>query len=655
VPPDAQAKLAKRLDKLYEFEREPITPDKLHSGRYFAGMYAGEHVAATEFVIGALFVQWGVGARDLVLGLLIGNALAVLSWVFICAPIAVRTRLTLYWYVRRVIGLGLTVIYNIVNALLYCFLAAAMIGVSASAVIIFVNRVFGAHLAHPKRVDILPPSVPWIIIVLVVGAVVIALAIAGFKKLSQFAAVCSPWMLMIFVAGAVASLPKLGEIHSLNDFWRLAETKVWTGTPYEAPLRQMETGLDGLADGALVPDAFRDEAASPPVKDETTASLSDRAVVTTETPGQRWRITDEEKSYVLKPAEIAAESGGTKIVMMLHEVLPKLGFWHIMFFAWFCNLAMHVGLSDMAVFRFAKHWTYGFYSAFGMYLGHYLAWVCAGIMGAVIVGGLDPGKMAYAAAGMAGVFAVLVAGWTTANPTIYRAGLALQIITPNWPRWAVTLAAGGITTVVACFPFIFLRLLEFVAIYGLTLMPIGAVIFVEHWLFPRLGLQQYWSDKKRLAVNPAALIAWLVVLVFCFPIEQFTGGAVKCFMAMFGVDLFFRWLPGWFIAVAVYIVLSYVWAARVPAGQPDEAVIRLDTTAAAAATPPKQKLSPLVWAAGAIAFLCLIACLVLPVCVFAGATGMSAYMTGLFIATIVYFVAAVYYMAQREKARAASQ
>ena len=113
----ASSNLAKRLDKLNEFERAPITQDRLHSGRYFAGLFAGEHVAATEFVIGALFVQWGAGAYDLVVGLLIGNALAVLSWVLICTPIAVQTRLTLYWYVRRIIGPGLTVIYNFMPVL----------------------------------------------------------------------------------------------------------------------------------------------------------------------------------------------------------------------------------------------------------------------------------------------------------------------------------------------------------------------------------------------------------------------------------------------------------------------------------------------------------------------------------------------------------
>ncbi len=86
------------MDALYEYDREPVAASELKSGRYFAGLFAGEHVAATEFVIGAFFVLHGVELTDLLLGLLIGNFLAVLSWTFVCAPIATDTRLTLYWY-----------------------------------------------------------------------------------------------------------------------------------------------------------------------------------------------------------------------------------------------------------------------------------------------------------------------------------------------------------------------------------------------------------------------------------------------------------------------------------------------------------------------------------------------------------------------------
>lgn len=68
------------LDKLYEFDREPVSADKLQPGKYFAGLLAGEHVAGTEFVIGASFVSWGASPMNVFLGLALGNLLAVLTW-----------------------------------------------------------------------------------------------------------------------------------------------------------------------------------------------------------------------------------------------------------------------------------------------------------------------------------------------------------------------------------------------------------------------------------------------------------------------------------------------------------------------------------------------------------------------------------------------
>ena len=56
-----------------EFEREPV-PEKAQKGASaFWGMYAGEHTAGTEFMIGPLFVAWGASAFDLIVGLLLGN------------------------------------------------------------------------------------------------------------------------------------------------------------------------------------------------------------------------------------------------------------------------------------------------------------------------------------------------------------------------------------------------------------------------------------------------------------------------------------------------------------------------------------------------------------------------------------------------------
>ena len=174
------------MDKLYEFDREPVAEEKLQSGRRFAGLFAGEHVAATEFVIGAFFVLHGVTARDLLLGLVMGNLLAVLSWTFICAPIAVRTRLTLYWYLQRIAGPGLTLLYNIANAFLYCILAGAMISVAATAIGL------GFKIPTPQLTDVFPTSAAWVAITLSLGVAFTILAILGFEKLSRFAQVCSP-------------------------------------------------------------------------------------------------------------------------------------------------------------------------------------------------------------------------------------------------------------------------------------------------------------------------------------------------------------------------------------------------------------------------------------------------------------------------------
>jgi len=446
--------LAQRLDALYEFDREPVSENKLQGLGNFIGMYAGEHVAGTEFVIGPLFVAHGVSAPDLFLGLLVGNILAVLSWVLLCTPIAVRTRLTLYWHLRKICGPYLTAVYSVVNALMFCFLAGAMIAVSATAV----GLPF--HMPMPGLNDMLPNSAAWVVVVFLVGAVVTTLAILGFEKFSHFSKVCSPWMFLVFVAAGVAVLPRLG-CTSAGDFWRVANERIWTGVPL---------------------------------------------------PGQ-----------------------------------SKFTFWHVMFFAWFCNMAMHIGMADLSILRYARKWYYGFSSAFGMFLGHYVAWVCSGILCAAAAGDVAPGPIAYMGAGFAGAACVVIAGWTTANPTLYRAGLALQVVTPDWKRWKVTLAAGLVTTLAACFPALVMKLLEFVALYGLVLMPMGAVIFADFWILPRLGLKRNYAELSGSLLNWSAAAAWGVTLGVVFLLD---------------VEIFFKGLPGWFIAVVLYTVLSAVGQRR---------------------------------------------------------------------------------------------
>jgi hypothetical protein len=115
-------------------EQLPIPRHQLHGWTHFVGLYAAEHVAATEFVIGATFVALGASTMDIVVGLLIGNVLAILSWTLITAPIAVDTRLSLFTYLHKMGGDTMTNLYNWANVLIFTVISAAMLTVSSSAV-----------------------------------------------------------------------------------------------------------------------------------------------------------------------------------------------------------------------------------------------------------------------------------------------------------------------------------------------------------------------------------------------------------------------------------------------------------------------------------------------------------------------------------------
>lgn len=545
-------------DFLYEFDREPVPKAKLLGPGHFAGAYAGEHVAATEFVIGVTFVNWGASVQDIFLGLLIGNLLAVLTWTLVCAPIAVDTRLTLYWYLRKIGGPRLTSIYNVANALLYAIMAGCMITVSASAVRI----PFGI----PPQIDWYPTDFRFVLVVLGVGAVVVTLAVLGFEKLATFASVCSPWMFLMFVVGAIAVLPELFAATGARGFFDMATDSVWTGR---------------------------------------------------------------------------APDGG-----------EPMGFWKVTAFAWICNLGMHGALSDMAVFRFARKASYGLFSSFGMFLGHYLAWICAGLMGAgaaLLMNRslieLDAGEVGYQALGWVGALAVVIAGWTTSNPTLYRVGLALQAVTPNWSRAKVTLVAGVATTAVACFPFVFTGLLDYVAIYGLVLSPIGAIVVTEHWIFPRTGLHRYWCSTRRLPLNWAALAAWALAIGLGVALER-TGA----------LHLFFLFLPVYAFAMAAYWLLAKAMGAGADLSRaPDTQAFQVAAQSPAAGGLHKP-LAMRARVAGVIAALALMACLWLGFQV-TGTQGegyrqaLADLHSHLTLPTLIYFVAGTWFAMLRKRSR----
>ena len=103
------------------------------------------------------------------------------------------------------------------------------------------------------------------------------------------------------------------------------------------------------------------------------------------------------------------------------------------------------------------------------------------------------------------------------------------------------------------FPAIAMKLLDFVALYGMILMPMGAVIFVDFWLLRKFGLRAPTPSCSGAAFNWAAGVAWLLTLAVCL------GRLVKSS----GLQIFFVTLPGWFIAPTLYVVLSGVYQKKV--------------------------------------------------------------------------------------------
>ncbi len=451
-------------------EQLPVANHKLHGWKHFAGLYAGEHVAATEFVIGATFVALGASTIDILLGLLIGNLLAMCSWWLITSPIAVETRLSLYNYLNKIAGNSMTKLYNWANVVIFSVISAAMITVSATAVRFLFDI--------PAQLDWYPNSLAFVAIVLSVGSIVVFVAMYGFSTVADFSKICAPWLFVIFIAGSFALFPELSNhvlgvttLTGFDDFMAIGDSSIWTGT---------------TADG---------------------------------------------------------EKG--------------IGLLEVIGFAWAANSITHFGLIDMAIFRFAKRKSYGLFSGVGMFFGHYLAWISAGIMGAGVavllkttISSLDPGDVAYHALGWTGFVIVIIAGWTTANANLYRAGLAAQSIFVDQSRERTTAIVGVVTVIIACFPFVFSQMLPLLTYAGLLVVPVGGIVFAEHVLFPKIGLTRYWAKYKNITRSVPAIASWALAFVFGFGLN-----------AIDVMSFYYLFIPTWIFTIVIYTLLAKKYGA----------------------------------------------------------------------------------------------
>ncbi len=554
-----------------EEEQLPVAKYKLHDWTHFAGLYAAEHVAATEFVIGATFVALGAKTMDILLGLLIGNILAVLSWTFITSPIAVDTRLSLYTYLNKIAGDSMTKLYNWANVIIFSVISAAMITVSATAVR------FAFDI--PAQLNWYPTNLWFILIVIVVGIVVASIAMYGFNAVSEFSGICAPWLFVMFTSGAMVLLPALS-LDVLdktlpggwNDFITLGNQSIWTGI-----------GSNGE---------------------------------------------------------------------------PGIGLVEVIGFAWAANTITHFGLIDMALLRFAKKKIYGLATSTGMMFGHYVAWIAAGIMGAgaaVILGKsiveLDPGDVAYYALGWSGFVIVIVAGWTTAITNLYRAGLAAQAIFYNHSRRGTTLTVGLVTIAIACFPFVFSQILPLLTYAGLLVVPVGAIVFAEHQIFPRIGYTRYWSSYRQLTFSTPAIASWALGLLFGFGLNAFDV-----------MSFFYLFIPTWVFTILVYTFMAARFGARnkyPEAEQQDiirnENIAKFQEQKAELEPKPIKDNTTFKKALKSVAIVTLLITLILACIVLFGSADQNVYMENreifyryAFICTLIYFITA-YWALKRGK------
>ena len=533
----------------------PISEKHLSSVGNFFGLYGGEHIAATEFVIGATLVTWGCSALTIILGLIIGNLLAMLSFTVFTATMGTSTRLTLYSYLKKILGPYAQKFYNLVWTLCSVVLAASGVCVSATAI----REVIGIPIQH----EWYPTSLGFIAIVVILGIVVTLIAANGFEACAKFASTCVPWMICIFFVGGLIALPQLAaatgvEIHSLGDVWAIFNNNVGSGSgnPNAEP-------------------------------------------------------------YTI---------------------------FHVACFAWLCNLAWHVGLNDMGLFRFAKNYKYGFITAIGMFIGHFFAWVMVAIMGAAAsailrlsLTTLDSGAVTNTVLGLAGICAVVIAGWTTANPTIYRCSLSLNTLLPNMKQKNVTYIIGIVMTILACFPAM-TNIGDIVAMLGWAVVGVGAICIVEHFLFPKIGYTRFWAMNKEKNINWAAIITWAVSILFVVAMRE-TGLLHRNFI----------FIPEWIISAVLYTILAGVMGARGDYSKEEaeeaqfqkelKALVDEEANKEMAAGADKQEVaSGLPKILSTVAYILLAAMVISAIVTYAGGMAIVTYKAVAIILTVLYFI-----------------
>ena len=82
-------------------------------------------------------------------------------------------------------------------------------------------------------------------------------------------------------------------------------------------------------------------------------------------------------------------------------------------------------------------------------------------------------------------------------------------------------------------------------------VPVGAIVFAEHQIFPRIGYTRYWSQYRNLTFSTPAIVSWGLGLVFGFGLNAFNV-----------MSFFYLFIPTWIFTIGVYTLLAGRYGAK---------------------------------------------------------------------------------------------
>jgi hypothetical protein len=93
----------------------------------------------------------------------------------------------------------------------------------------------------------------------------------------------------------------------------------------------------------------------------------------------------------------------------------------------------------------------------------------------------------------------------------------------------------------------------------------GAVVFLDVMVFEKMNLLRNYAEKSGIKFNWAAGLTWFLTLAMCLFINLY-----------FGVEIFFLGLPGWFIAVLLYVGFSFMFQKKLESWNEEQSFSKSD-------------------------------------------------------------------------------